>query len=143
VWLLFLIILFLDRLTKYFVSKILLVNQGIPVIKNIFHFTIVHNTGAAFGIFKNKNYLFIVAALFATVFIYFKLRQKRTNKLLNISLVLILAGTIGNLIDRISFGYVIDFLDFRIWPVFNIADSSITVGAILLGYALLKSRGSP
>ncbi len=58
----------------------------------------------------------------------------------SISLSFILAGALGNLIDRLFLGYVIDFLDFRIWPVFNVADSAITVGAILLGYSILKKK---
>lgn len=141
IWSIFLAILSLDRLSKYFVSQNILLNQSLPVIKNIFHLTLIHNTGAAFGIFKNHNYLFIFISLLAILFIYLQLRkQKLTAVILKVSLALISSGTIGNLIDRIYFGYVIDFLDLRIWPVFNIADSSITIGAILLGYSLLKSK---
>lgn len=142
-WFLFLLILSLDRLAKYLVAKNLQLNQSLPVIRNFFHLTLVHNTGAAFGIFKDQNYLFIAVSLFAIVLIYFQLRQKNTHTALKISLVFILAGTTGNFIDRVNFGYVVDFLDLRIWPVFNIADSSITIGAILLGYSILKSKKSP
>lgn len=140
-WSIFLAILSLDRLSKYFVSQNILLNQSLPVIKNIFHLTLIHNTGAAFGIFKNHNYLFIFISILAILFIYLQSRkEKSTEMILKVSLALISSGTIGNLIDRIYFGYVIDFLDLRIWPVFNIADSSITIGAILLGYSLLKSK---
>ncbi len=138
-WSIFLAILSLDRLLKYFVSQNILLNQSLPVIKNIFHLTLIHNTGAAFGIFKNHNYLFIFISILAILFIYLQSRkEKSTEMILKVSLALISSGTIGNLIDRIYFGYVIDFLDLRIWPVFNIADSSITVGAILLGYSILR-----
>lgn len=140
-WSIFLAILSLDRLSKYFVSQNILLNQSLPVIKNIFHLTLIHNTGAAFGIFKNHNYLFIFISILAILFIYLQSRkEKSTEMILKVSLALISSGTIGNLIDRIYFGYVIDFLDLRIWPVFNIADSSITVGAILLAYSILKSK---
>ncbi len=138
IWSLLIAVLSLDRLAKYLISKNISLNQSIPIIKNVFHISLLHNTGAAFGIFKNQNYLLIAISLLSIVMIYLQLRKKvQANKTFQISLVLILAGAIGNFIDRISFGYVIDFLDFRIWPVFNIADSSITIGVILLAYSLL------
>lgn len=139
-WFLFLLVLALDRLTKYLVVKNIPLNQSLPLIKNIFHITLVYNTGAAFGLMKNLNYLFMAVSLLAIILITIHLKSRTSvNRIFTLSLVLILAGTVGNLIDRIFFGYVIDFLDFRIWPVFNFADSSITVGAILLGYCLLKN----
>jgi signal peptidase II len=134
-------ILFLDQLTKSFATKNLSLNQSLPLIKGIFHLTLTHNRGAAFGIFRNQTQLFIFTSIFAIVFILgiFKKNKYRRYSIYSISLALILAGALGNLIDRLTLGYVIDFLDFRIWPVFNIADSAITVGAILLGYSILKS----
>jgi signal peptidase II len=139
-WILFLLVLVLDRLTKYLVIKNIPLNQSLPVIKNFFHISLVHNTGAAFGLLRNQNYLFMAVSLLAIILIAIHLKTGRgLNKIFALSLVLILAGTIGNLIDRLFFGYVIDFLDFRVWPVFNFADSSITIGAILLGYCLLKN----
>ena len=136
------IILSLDQLTKFIITKNLSLNQSIPIIKGIFHLTLVHNRGAAFGILRNQIPLFIFTSLFATVLIYFNLKDTRFKKSLiyKISLSLILAGALGNLIDRLFLGYVVDFLDFRIWPVFNVADSAITVGAILLGYSILKKE---
>ncbi len=136
------VILSLDRLTKFIAAKELLLNQSVPVINNIFHLTLVHNRGAAFGLFKNQAPLFIATAIFAIILIYFNFKDKPLKKPFGykFSLALILSGTVGNLIDRLAFGYVIDFLDFRIWPVFNIADSAITVGAVLLGWHLLFSK---
>jgi signal peptidase II len=133
-------LLFLDQLTKFLVTKNLSLNQSLPVIKGIFHLTLIHNRGAAFGILKNQVFLFIFTSLLAIVLIYFQLKNNKHKKPLiyTISLSLILAGALGNLIDRLFLGYVIDFLDLRIWPVFNLADSSITVGAILLGYHILR-----
>ena len=92
----------------------------------------MHNRGAAFGILKDQLPLFIIASVFAVVLIYFNLKGNKHNKFYAVALSLILAGALGNLIDRILWGHVIDFLDFRIWPVFNIADSSISVGVTLI-----------
>lgn len=136
------VILSLDRLTKHLVTKNLSLNQSLPIIKEVFHLTLIHNRGAAFGILKNQVPLFIFTSILAIILIYFNLKNAKHKKisLYKISLSLILAGALANLIDRLFFGFVIDFLDFRIWPVFNIADSSITIGAILLGYTLLTTK---
>lgn len=138
-----LIILSLDQLTKFLVIHKLSLHQSIPVIKGVFYITLVHNRGAAFGILKNQVPLFIFTSIFTIILIYKNLKENTKNKLslYSFSLSLVLAGALGNLIDRLFLGYVIDFLDFRIWPVFNIADSVITIGAILLGWSLLKSKG--
>ena len=132
-------ILIFDQLTKYIVSQNILLGQSIPIIKNIFHFTHVLNSGAAFGIFKNQVYFFIITAIAAIILILINLRHKRTPRV-EIALSLILSGALGNLIDRLRLGAVIDFLDFRIWPVFNIADTAITIGAILLAYSMLFKK---
>lgn len=134
------VVLFLDQLTKYLATKTLSPNQSIPVIRGIFHFTLIHNRGAAFGLLKNQTNLFIFTSVFAIILICLNLKKYKKSSIYTVSLSLILAGALGNLIDRLFLGYVIDFLDFRIWPVFNIADSAITVGAILLGWSLLKSK---
>jgi len=135
-----LIILSLDQLTKFLVTKNLSLNQSIPVIKGIFHLSLIHNRGAVFGMLKNQVPLFILTSIFAVILIYFTLKNNRQNNYYRISLSFILAGALGNLTDRILFGYVIDFLDFRIWPVFNVADSAITIGAVLLGWSILIRR---
>ncbi len=134
-------ILFLDQFAKLLATKNLLLNQSVPLIKGIFHLTLIHNRGAAFGILKNQTLLFIFISVFAVILIYFVLWNNKYKRFsfYNISLSFILAGALGNLIDRLRLGYVIDFLDFRIWPVFNVADSAITIGAILLGYSILKN----
>jgi signal peptidase II len=137
IFILVITILSLDQLTKFIATKNLILNQSTPIIKGIFHLTLIHNRGAAFGILKNQIPLFVFTSIFAIILIYRSLKNARHN-LYSFSLGLILAGALGNLIDRLFFGYVIDFLDFRIWPVFNIADSAITIGAILLGYSILK-----
>ncbi len=133
-------VLSLDQLTKFLVTRNLFIYQSKPVIKGVFHLTLIHNRGAAFGIFKNQVPLFIFTSIFAIILIYFNLKDRKLNKIYSVSLSLILAGAFGNLIDRIFFGFVIDFLDFRIWPVFNIADSAITIGAIMLGWSILFAK---
>ncbi|MEW6101436.1 MAG: signal peptidase II [Candidatus Omnitrophota bacterium] len=130
-------ILFLDQASKFFILKNLSLNESIPVIKGVFHLTLVFNRGAAFGILKNQLPLFIFTAVISVILITLSLKESRGKKVSVFSLSLILAGALGNLADRIFFGYVIDFLDFRIWPVFNVADCAITAGAILFGWAIL------
>jgi len=134
-------ILFTDQLTKLLATQNLLLNQSVPLIKGIFYLTLIRNRGAAFGILKNQAPLFIFISIFAVILIYLALRNNKHKKysFYNISLALILSGALGNLIDRLRLGYVIDFLDFRIWPVFNVADSAITIGAILLAWSMLRS----
>ncbi|MCX5697793.1 MAG: signal peptidase II [Candidatus Omnitrophica bacterium] len=140
------IVLALDQLTKFVAANTLILNNPACVIKGVFCFTLVHNRGAAFGILQNQTLLFIATSIIAIVLIYLNLKKSKACSWYNISLGLILSGAIGNFLDRIIFGYVIDFLDFRIWPVFNVADSAITVGAVLLGWHILiskdKSRGN-
>jgi len=132
--------LLLDQFSKILTLKNLAVNQSIPLVKNIFHLTLVFNRGAAFGIFKNYTVFFIIAAGLAILFIILNLRKDRKINLSNISLALILSGACGNLIDRVRFGFVVDFLDFRFWPVFNIADSLISLGALLLAFSIFRSK---
>lgn len=137
-----LLTLSLDQFTKFLATQNLILNKSLPVIKDIFYFTLVHNWGAAFGMLKNQGIFFILTSLLAIILIYLNLKNKRSQQPLiyNLALSFILGGAIGNLLDRIFLGYVIDFLDFRIWPVFNVADSAITIGAILLGYTILRSK---
>ena len=135
-------VLFLDQLTKFIATRQLYLHESVAVIKGVLHLTLVYNRGAAFGIFKNQILLFIVTSLTAIVFIVLKLHKQHSRKLScqTVSLCLILGGAVGNLIDRIFFGYVIDFIDLRVWPVFNVADSAITIGAVLLGISILKTN---
>jgi signal peptidase II len=135
------LILVIDRVTKIAAELLLPLHGSVPVIKGAFHFTLVHNTGAAFGLFKNLVVYLAVASLCVLFLLWFSLvKAHRTPQLASyrLPLSLVFAGALGNLIDRVLFGHVIDFLDFRIWPVFNIADSAITIGAILLGISMLR-----
>ncbi|RJP29819.1 MAG: signal peptidase II [Candidatus Omnitrophota bacterium] len=135
-------ILFIDRLTKILAVDNLVLNSPKPVINNFLYLTLIHNKGAAFGMLQNKLYIFIFSALLAVALIYSELRKRPRNEftLYKLSLIMILSGAIGNLIDRIYFGYVIDFIDFRVWPVFNIADSFISIGIVLLIVSMMRRR---
>lgn len=128
------LIILLDQAIKYIVTSNMLLHESIPIINNIFHISYAQNFGASFSILQNQRFFLIVigsvtiAILIGVIIRYYK----RFDKVLLLSLSLIIGGAIGNLIDRIRLGYVVDFLDFRIWPVFNIADSSIVCGSFLL-----------
>ncbi len=127
------LVIIIDRFAKFLVFNNLLEGQSIGVVPKIFHITLVLNTGAAFGLFKEGNQFFIVSSFIVAALIFLYVIFDKEKDVLKLSaLGLILGGAIGNLIDRLLFGYIIDFLDLRVWPVFNIADSAITVGSVLL-----------
>ncbi|GAF74610.1 unnamed protein product, partial [marine sediment metagenome] len=109
------------------------------IIKNVFYFSLVKNTGAAFGILKNQTLLLIWFSVIVIGVILFYMDKIPKDKIVQIFTALILGGTISNLIDRLRLGYVIDFINFKIWPAFNIADAAVTIGAIgLIIYFLRK-----
>ena len=124
----------LDQVTKFWVQMNMDLRQSIPVIQGIFHLTYIHNPNSAFGLLKFPNTVFVLIGIIVILLIVFLLRKKiaQKNKLVFFSLIFILGGSLGNMIDRLRVGSVIDFLDFRIWPIFNIADTSLNVGLLLL-----------
>lgn len=132
----------LDQTTKFIISANLQLYKSFPVLKDVFHITRVHNSGAAFGILKGMLPIFIFLSIVAIfLIILYANRFRRSYYHLRTGLLLILAGTIGNLIDRLRLGYVIDFIDLRIWPVFNVADMTITIGgAFLICHILVMPR---
>lgn len=129
-------VLFFDVLSKYLTVQILIPAGGeITVIPRILNFCYVENTGAAFGILKNHRWIFMTLSILLIVFIFaFLIKTGIKHKLFVISASLILGGGIGNMIDRIFVGYVVDFIKvtFIDFPVFNIADSAVVIGALLL-----------
>ena len=132
-------VIFLDRITKIFFAGLLGLGESLPVIPHVFHATLVHNTGIAFGFFRDQGIVFIIIPVIAVVLLVFNVYYYRqNNEVLNrryvIAFSLILGGAMGNLFDRIAYGYVVDFIDFRVWPVFNIADSAITIGAVIIAW---------
>ena len=105
----------------------------------ILRITHVTNSGAAFGLFPNQGSFFILIAIIVVIAIVFYYRRLPAEDwLIRVSLGLQLGGAIGNLIDRLRFGYVVDFIDISFWPVFNLADASITVGVLLIIYQLWR-----
>ncbi len=134
-----LIIILADQATKFMAAGAL---QAVPcrktaVIENFFYFTLVHNRGAAFGIFPRQSFLFIILSLVTiSLLLLFYRRLFASGKIARIAGGLILGGAVGNLIDRIRFDHVVDFLDFQFgtyhWPAFNVADSAICIGVALL-----------
>lgn len=124
----------IDQASKIWALNSLKEIGSIPIIENVFHLTYVENRGAAFGMLQNNQSIFIIVALTASVFGLYYLHTKKVNFLGNASIILIIAGAIGNLIDRIRIGFVVDYFDFRfIWEyVFNIADIFVVVGTIML-----------
>lgn len=135
-----LVVVFLDQVTKWYIDTYFVLHETIPVVEGFFSITYVRNKGAAFGLLANSSFrtpFFIFVTLAAVVGILWYLhRTRKQQKLLQCSLSLIFAGAVGNLIDRIRMGEVIDFLDVfwrqYHWPAFNVADSAITVGVALL-----------
>ncbi|MCM8782704.1 MAG: signal peptidase II [Candidatus Omnitrophica bacterium] len=124
----------IDQTIKIFLARFLKPAETISIIKNIFHITLVFNTGCAFGLFKRQSSLiFVIISFFAIIFlIYFVKRVHRGDvTLIRLAGILIISGSISNLIDRFRVGYVIDFLDFRIWPVFNLGDTAIAIGVLI------------
>jgi signal peptidase II len=123
-----------DQLSKYIAINYLSSIGSIPIIKNVFHLTYVENRGAAFGMFQNNQIIFVLVAAITCIFGLYYLYKKEVNLLGKTAIILIISGAIGNLIDRVRLGFVVDYFDFRIiWDyVFNIADVFVVVGTILL-----------
>ena len=130
-----------DQAAKLFVASSMRLGESIPVLAGIFHITYIENPGAAFGMFANQRWVFIVAGVvvIAAACLTYR-RLERQSRMVRWGAALLLGGAAGNLIDRVRIGCVIDFLDFRIWPVFNIADIGICIGVALLMYALLFDK---
>lgn len=139
----------LDQVTKLLIEHHLPLYDSIPVIQGFFNITHIHNPGGAFGVFAQagpgvRQFFFIgVSVLALGVVCYFYWTTSREYVFLSLAFALIFGGAVGNLIDRLRFGEVIDFLDFYIngwhWPAFNVADSAITVGVgICLYYYMFK-----
>ena len=140
-------ILFVDQWTKHIIQQRLVLFQKVEVIHGFFNLVLVRNTGGAFGIFGGEkgglnSWLFVAVTLIAIgsiLFLFIRLREHETT--LSLSLSLVLSGAIGNLIDRLRCGEVVDFLDFYLvsyhWPAFNIADSAICLGIGLMALEIL------
>jgi len=144
-WVLFLgvaaLIFLVDQASKYLILRNLSLGEAwnpIPFLRPFVTLTHVTNTGAAFGMFRDHGTLFAIVAILVVVGIVVFYRYLPTNQVwLRVSLGLQLGGALGNLLDRVRLGSVIDFIDFKIWPVFNLADTAIVVGVAILAFYLL------
>lgn len=146
-------VLFLDQWSKGLVTRTMEVHQSRSVIPDFFDLTYVRNTGAAFGLFASVDsslkavLLNSIAVVVFLVVSAYALRSSHKSVRLQVGLALILGGAVGNLLDRVRFGYVVDFLDFAIsghhWPAFNVADSAICIGVGLLFIDMLGSEDAP
>ena len=132
------VVILLDQVSKIAVSKVLAYGQSIRVT-SFFNLVMAYNKGAAFSFLASEagwqRYFFTAISIAASLFIVFLLKRHAGQRLFCCALALILGGAIGNLIDRVMYGHVIDFLDFYVrgwhWPAFNVADSAITIGAVM------------
>jgi signal peptidase II len=137
-----LVLIVADQLTKLWIRNNLLPGQVMRDF-GVFRVMFVENTGAAFGIFKDHTFILTIVdfiGIAVLLFIFFGIRRKWPfiEKIpVVLSLGMILAGTIGNLIDRMWLGRVTDWVDFKLWPVFNIADASTSIGVIILAYCII------
>jgi signal peptidase II len=130
-----------DQLTKTWVRSY---DEGYTIFRTgLFQIIHIRNTGAAFGMFQSYSLiltvvtLFVMFAILATVLFFWRRVNIFGNLLARTAVGLYFGGAIGNLIDRLRYGYVTDFMDFRIWPVFNVADAAMTVGVVLFIYSIL------
>jgi len=128
------LVILLDQGSKFFIQQKMKIGESIPIIKGIFHITYIENPRTAFGIFQYQTIFFVIAILISVILIILISKKMvfKKDSLVYIPLTLVLGGAIGNLIDRLRTGRVIDFLDFRIWPIFNFADTAIVCGILIL-----------
>ena len=140
------IFLIIDQISKLLVIKLIDINHSIVLIKNFFYLTYTHNTGAAFSILTGQRiFLILIAIVILAVLFNYLRKTKVEGKIDKLAFSLIIGGSLGNLIDRIVRGYVIDFIDTKIFgynfPVFNLADTFIVVGVFLLLITLSRKEG--
>lgn len=127
------VVIIIDQLSKYVVSTKMYVSESFSVIEGFINITYVQNRGAAFSTFTGKELLLTVLPLLCILFSIWYLEYKKdAHYTLMAALILIISGGMGNLIDRVRLGYVIDMLDFHFWPVFNVADIAICLGSIFV-----------
>lgn len=133
---LFIGVIALDQISKIQVVNSMKLGESVPIIEKFFYLTYTLNPGAAFGILPNQRVFFLLIGVALLIwFIFFYPRLKKMEKLLKFGIILGVSGSIGNLIDRFQTGYVIDFLDFKIWrAIFNVADVAIVCGMFIIFY---------
>lgn len=141
-WVTLIVVLVLDRLSKWVVQSNMTLGESRVVIPGFFHLTYILNPGAAFGMLQGQKWVLVtVSVIVLAALFYFQRKVPQGQKLMRVSMGLIGGGALGNLWDRLLTGKVIDFLDFRVWSyIFNIADSMIVIGGILLIILLMRMK---
>lgn len=135
------IVVLLDQITKFIVKTRMNPYESFPVINPLLYITYVKNRGAAFSLLEGNIPFFAIVSLIVNLFILFLLiKGIKSSKITKFSLALILGGSIGNFLDRIRLGYVVDFIDLRVWPVFNVADIAVVFGVLILSYILIFEK---
>ena len=136
-----LLILILDRVTKLAIVSKMVEGESIPVINEVFHLTYVLNPGAAFGMLPhNRAFFLAIGVTAALAILYFRKEILAEGWKVRMGTALFLGGALGNLWDRVQTGLVIDFLDFRFWPVFNVADIGICIGVGLVIWDMIENK---
>ena len=140
VWVTMIGILIIDRVIKMFILEKFVPDETKVIIPKVLHLTFVLNPGAAFGLMAGRTWIFVITAVLVLIgVIYAQFRLPMENRFVRLSLGMIGGGALGNLLDRVLTGKVIDYLDFRIWPfVFNFADSMIVIGVALLLFCFYR-----
>lgn len=146
-------IILLDQVTKHYIQQFLRLHESVTVIEGFFSLTYIRNPGAAFGFLAGQSagfrsvFFFTVSAVALVLLIFFLLQTPKEDTYGLVALSLLFGGAVGNLIDRLRYGEVVDFLDFYVdrfhWPAFNVADSAITVGISLLMFSIFFQKEVP
>ncbi len=130
-----------DQITKWAVIQFIGPDNDIPVLGPIMSFALRHNTGAAWGIFSaHTEWLIALAAVMVIAIAALATRLAAAPPIITNSLAIMLGGAMGNLIDRVRLGYVVDFIDFHVWPVFNVADIAIVACAVAVCYHIIRDE---
>ena len=134
------ILLVFDQISKLVFDKILVLGKSYTIFEKFLYFTKAYNDGVSFSMLSGHRFLIILISLLIMVFMYFYMQKFKVNKRNIIAFSLVFGGLVGNLIDRIVYGYVIDFIDFYVfnynYPIFNFADSFICIGVLILLYSI-------
>lgn len=128
----------IDQLTKMWAETTLKNQESFPIFKKILSFDLLHNTGAAFGILSSENLILTILGVVASVLVVFTGMTSVNNRLRAYSMALLLGGVLGNLVDRIRLGHVVDFIALSFWPTFNLADIALVVGCLMLVIDILR-----
>lgn len=135
------VVVMLDQITKYMIVSNMTEGMSIPIIDQVFHLTFVLNPGAAFGLLEHNREFFIIMAILVLMFVVYMRKKILEEPLpIQIGIALFVGGALGNLIDRMKTGLVVDFFDFRIWPVFNIADIAICLGVGVMIWSIIREE---